>query len=61
MIAFRGQIGVGKVSYGPYEYFSVVGFTFASLGKSQCAVQYLSALPLMTSGGQTARRDGECF
>ena len=61
VVTFRGQIGVGKVRSGPYEYFGVVGFIVASLGKSQCAVQYLTALPLMTSGGQTARRGGECL
>ena len=39
VITFRGQIGVGKVNSGPYEYFRVIGFIITPLDKLPSAVQ----------------------
>ena len=55
------QIDSGKVSPRPWEYFGVVGWVITSLGGLLSVIQYLTPLPLMTSGGQTAGCDSERF
>ena len=61
LVTFRGQLGIGKVSSRPYEYFGIVGLILALLGELQSAVEYLSSKPLMTSGGRTDGCDGIRF
>ena len=55
------QIDVGKVIPRQFEYFGVIGCVFTLLGELQSAVQYVTPLPLMTSGGKMDWRDGERF
>ena len=57
----RFQIDGGKVSLRQCEYFGVAGCVIIPLGRLLSAVRYLTLLPLMTSGGQTAGCDGERF
>ena len=54
-----GQIGFGKASTRPCEYFDVVGCVLAPLGELRAAVQYLILWPLTISGGGTAGCNGE--
>ena len=61
VVTFRGQLGIGKVSSRPCEYFGIVGLILALLGEPQSAVQILTSWPLMTSGGRTAGCDGVRF
>ena len=61
MVMSVGKIDAGKVSSHPYEYFGVFGCVLTPLGELQSAIQYVTPLPSMTSGGRMAWRNGERF
>ena len=53
-VMFAGKIDVGKVSPRRCEYFDVFRCVLTPLGELQSAIQYVTPLPLMTSGGKMA-------
>ena len=61
LVISLGQIDAGKVSSRTCEYFGVFGCVLTPLGELQSAIQYVSPLPSMISGGKMAWRDGERF
>ena len=61
VVTLRGQLGIGKGSSRPCEYFGIVGFIPPLVGEPQSAVQNLTSRPCMTSRGQTIRCDGVRF